>query len=200
MLYEEVVIKCQFFQLLSFFSIPFFFHFVQRKLLGAILPLGCFGGTPWVATMLGTPSFASTWLLDARLPTPSHRFSGSTAEDVAIVLVGHLALPLIDPTGAPATISPVLIDELLRDELGFEGVVMTDALNMSAIDYLGRDEVVVGAVLAGADILLYPPDLQVAYEAVVAAVESGEISEERIDASVLRVLRLKEQLGLLPNQ
>jgi beta-N-acetylhexosaminidase len=133
------------------------------------------------------------WDERERLP-----FQAAVENDVAIVLVGHLAIPAIDPDGAPATVSPVMIDGLLRDELGFDGVVMTDALNMGAVSDIDPGQLVVGAVRAGVDVLLVPPDLAVAYEALRSAVETGEITEHRLDESVLRVLRLKDHLGLLP--
>ena len=132
---------------------------------------------------------------DARERIP---FEAAIEQDVAVVLVGHLALPELDPGGDPATVSPILIDQLLREELGFEGVVMTDALNMGAVSGIGRGRVVVEAIAAGADILLVPPDLPTAFEAMVTAVESGELDIDRVDHSVVRVLTLKQRLGLLP--
>ncbi|MDH3684296.1 MAG: glycoside hydrolase family 3 protein [Acidimicrobiia bacterium] len=125
-------------------------------------------------------------------------FEAAIAEDVAIVLVGHLALPAVDPAGEPATVSPVLIDEELRDQLGFEGVVMTDALNMGAVSDLDQGDLAIRSVAAGADVLLYPSDLPTAYGAVLDAVRTGELTQYRLDQAVLRVLRLKAQLGLLP--
>jgi beta-N-acetylhexosaminidase len=132
------------------------------------------------------------WNQRDRLP-----FQAAIDHHVSIVLVGHLAVPSIDAAGAPATVSPVLIDELLRRDLGFDGVVMTDALNMGAVADIDRGRLVVEAVAAGIDVLLVPPDLATAYRALHAAVEDGEISEARLDQSVLRVLRLKDHLGLL---
>lgn len=125
-------------------------------------------------------------------------FVAAIEEEVAIVLVGHLALPQLDTSSAPATVSPVLVDELLRDEMGFEGVVMSDALNMGAIDNIDRGEVVVQAVLAGIDILLMPPDLDLAYRALLDSVAEGRLSPEQLDTAVARVLRLKQDLRLLP--
>ncbi|MDH4365764.1 MAG: hypothetical protein OEY70_16940, partial [Acidimicrobiia bacterium] len=110
---------------------------------------------------------------------------------------GHLAIPSLDPSGSPATISPAMIDGLLRTELGFDGVVMTDALNMGAVKDIDPGRLAVQAILAGVDILLVPPDLGVAYRALTSALERGEISPERLDQSVLRILRLKERLGQL---
>lgn len=125
-------------------------------------------------------------------------FDAAIAEEVAIVVVGHLAVPGLDQSGAPATVSTVIIDELLRDELGFEGVVMTDALNMGAVDQYDAGRIAVDAVLAGADILLVPPDLAAAYDALDQAVADGELSADTLDRAVARVLTLKHKLGLLP--
>lgn len=134
-----------------------------------------------------------SWDGRERLP-----FQAAINHHVDIVLVGHLAMPALDPTGTAATVSPVLIDGLLRHDLGFGGVVMTDALNMGAVANIDPGRLVVEAVLAGVDMLLVPPDLSTAYRALKAAVQSGEISAARLDQSVLRVLRLKESLGQLP--
>ncbi len=125
-------------------------------------------------------------------------FETAIESDVAIVLVGHLALPQLDASGAPATVSPFLVDELLRAELGFDGVVMTDALNMGAVGSIPQRELVVDAILAGVDVVLIPPSLQEATRALTDAVADGTISQDRLDRSVTRVLRLKDQLGLLP--
>lgn len=133
-----------------------------------------------------------TWEQRERVP-----FAAAVDADVAIVMVGHLALPGLDPSGQPATVSAVLIEQLLRADLGFEGIVMTDALDMGAVRNQDRGELVVQSIEAGVDILLAPPDVALAHAAIVDAVVTGRISEERLDASVARVLRLKEQLGLL---
>ncbi len=125
-------------------------------------------------------------------------FEAAISIDVAIVMVGHLVLPSVDPAGDPATVSQVLIEEELRGELGFEGVVITDALNMDAVDGIDHSELMVQSLAAGADILLQPEELAVSYPYVVDAVQSGDLPEEKLDESVLRVLRLKESLGLLP--
>ncbi len=134
----------------------------------------------------------TVWIDRERFP-----FEAAIASDVAIVLVGHLALPAIDPSSTPATISPILIDQELRGELGFDGVVMTDALNMGAVSTIDPGDLVVEAVAAGADVMLYPPDLPTAYDALIAAVSSGRLEVALLDAAVLRVLELKDALGLL---
>jgi beta-N-acetylhexosaminidase len=125
-------------------------------------------------------------------------FDAAIAEEVAIVVVGHLAVPGLDQSGEPATVSSVLIDQLLRDELGFDGVVMTDALNMGAVDQYDAGRIAVDAVLAGADVLLVPPDLAAAYNALNQAVLDGELTADTLDRAVARVLALKYKLGLLP--
>ncbi|MFT7602242.1 MAG: beta-N-acetylhexosaminidase, partial [Acidimicrobiales bacterium] len=134
----------------------------------------------------------ATWRARELVP-----FEAAIKEGVDIVLVGHLAIPSLDPSGAPATVSPVLLDELLRQEMGFDGVVMTDALDMGAVGSYSRGELVVQAVLAGVDILLVTPDLAAARAGLLAALDDGRLTPERLDASVERVLRLKLRLGLL---
>ncbi|MEZ5380101.1 MAG: glycoside hydrolase family 3 protein [Acidimicrobiales bacterium] len=115
---------------------------------------------------------------------------------VDAVMVGHLAFPALDPSGDPATISPIVVQQELRDVLGFDGVVMTDALDMGAVDTLGSGELAVRSILAGVDLLLAPTDVEAAAAGLLAAVADGRLTEERIDQSVLRVLRLKAALGL----
>lgn len=107
------------------------------------------------------------------------------------VMMGHLILDQIDDQ--PALFSYKLVTELLREEMGFTGVVMTDGLQMQAMtDHYGSGEIAVGAVKAGIDILLCPKSLETGVNALTEAVESGEITEARIDESVLRILRLKQ--------
>jgi beta-N-acetylhexosaminidase len=136
----------------------------------------------------------SDWEARDQLP-----FRAAIDEQVDIVLVGHLAMPGIDPEAGPATTSTVLIQDILRGELGFDGVVMTDALNMGAVSQFDAGEIVVDAVVAGADILLVPPDLPTAHGALMTAAADGTLTAERLDEAVLRVLILKERLGLLPD-
>lgn len=112
------------------------------------------------------------------------------------VMMGHLILDQAD--GQPALLSHKIVTELLREELGFNGVVITDSLQMQAMsDHYTSAEIAVGAVKAGVDLLLCPTNLEAAADALLAAVESGEITEERLDESVLRILTLKETYGLL---
>ncbi len=122
-------------------------------------------------------------------------FAAVFESGVDAVMVGHLAFPQLDPSGRPATVSPVLVNDLLRESYGFEGVVMTDAMDMGAVSDYERGELAVLAIEAGIDILLVPPDLIAAHDALTAAVESGRISAERLDASVERILRAKAALN-----
>lgn len=124
-------------------------------------------------------------------------FRAAIAAGVAGVMSAHIAFPALTGDTAPATLSPRLIQGLLREELGFQGLVVTDALRMGGIvRRYGNAQAAVQAVLAGADVLLMPPDIPTAIDAVVAAVERGEISRERIDRSVRRLLRAKAALRL----
>ncbi|MGI8578049.1 MAG: glycoside hydrolase family 3 protein [Nocardioidaceae bacterium] len=124
-------------------------------------------------------------------------FQAAIKAHVDMVMVGHLAAPALDPSGRPATISPLLDRALLRDRLGFDGVVITDALNMGGITSWGdTGQNAVRSINGGADLLLMPPSPAQVVNALVAAVKSGTISIARLDASVERVLRLKQRLGL----
>lgn len=124
-------------------------------------------------------------------------FVRAVEADIDMIMTAHVIMPQLDGSGEPATLSPGIITGILRTELGYDGVVSTDALNMEGVRQShGDGEVAVLAVLAGADQLLMPPDLGAAHAAVTAAVEQGRITEDRLDESVLRVLRLKLRRGL----
>lgn len=126
-------------------------------------------------------------------------FRAGIAAGADAVMMGHLIIDQVDEL--PALLSGKVVTELLREELGFDGVVMTDSLQMQAMtDYYGSGEIAVGAVRAGVDILLCPQSLRESVDALAAAVEAGEITEERIDESVLRILRLKQGSGILSGE
>ncbi|MDE6793770.1 MAG: hypothetical protein K2J63_00505 [Muribaculaceae bacterium] len=108
------------------------------------------------------------------------------------VMVGHLAVPAIDPDALPAAVSPVVIQDLLRDELGFRGLVVTDALNMGGAEGYGAKS----AFLAGADLVVGPSDTEGEIVAVVEAVKSGEVDEAVMAAHCHRILFYKSLLGL----
>jgi beta-N-acetylhexosaminidase len=125
-------------------------------------------------------------------------FRAAVEAGVGGIMTAHIALPLIaEEERLPATLSRRILTDLLREEMGFDGLVFTDALDMNAIDRLfGREEAAVRAVLAGSDVLLMPPAPEAAIRGVMDAVLSGRIPESRIDASVRRILLRKEELGL----
>ncbi|TDD05816.1 beta-N-acetylhexosaminidase [Nonomuraea deserti] len=125
-------------------------------------------------------------------------FKAAIAAGVDAVMSAHIVFPKLDPSGDPATLSKPILTGLLREKLGFKGVISTDALNMGGARTKYDDgEVAVRAVLAGADLLLMPNDLPEAHRAVLAAVRSGRISKQRLDQSVTRLLTLKQSKGLL---
>ena len=125
-------------------------------------------------------------------------FRAAIAAGASTIMTGHLAVPALDPDpDVPATMSPKIMTDLLRHEMGFEGLVVTDALDMGGVTVrYPPGEVAVRSLLAGADVLLVPPVLDAALEAVRDAVASGRIPMARVDEAVTRVLRAKAKLGL----
>jgi len=124
-------------------------------------------------------------------------FRAAVEAGVAAVMVAHVAFPALAGDSLPATLSARLTTGLLRERLGFDGLVVVDALDMGAITTrFGAAEAAVRALEAGADVLLMPVDVAATVDAVVAAVQSGRLSEERIDRSVRKLLTLKARLGL----
>jgi hypothetical protein len=119
-------------------------------------------------------------------------------EGVDAVMTAHVAVPgVLGPDGPPATLSPFFLTELLREDMGFEGLLLTDAIRMQAIAQgYGVGESAILALEAGADILLAPADIWETLRAVEEAVRSGRISRERLDASVRRILKMKARAGL----
>ena len=115
----------------------------------------------------------------------------------AAVMVAHIELPALDKTVGPATFSQPVVTGLLREQMGFDGLIFTDAMNMDAVVEMGRSgENAVKAVLAGVDVVIDSPDTMDAFRGLKAAVESGRISRERLERSVRRVLMAKARLGL----
>jgi beta-N-acetylhexosaminidase len=125
-------------------------------------------------------------------------FTAAVFAEVDAVMLGHLRYPRWDD--APASLSPVAV-RVLRDELGFSGLVVTDALGMGALAHLDPYEVVDRALAAGVDLLLYatpPVPFRSLVEHVCRRLHDGAISAERLETSVRRVLRLKAKYGLVP--
>ncbi|MFF7531970.1 glycoside hydrolase family 3 protein [Streptomyces bobili] len=125
-------------------------------------------------------------------------FRAAIAAGVDSIMTAHILVPSLDDSGDPATLSRPVVTGLLREKLGYDGVVVTDALDMAGVrTKYGDDRVPVLALKAGVDQLLNPPKLDVAWNAVLRAVRDGELTEARLEESVLRILRLKDRLGLL---
>lgn len=119
-------------------------------------------------------------------------FKDGIANDIRVIMVSHIAAPNVTGDNTPATLSHMLITDILRNDLGFDGMVITDALNMGAItEQYGSANAAVSALNAGADMLLMPADFQSAYEGVLDAVADGTVTEERINESVARILEVK---------
>jgi beta-N-acetylhexosaminidase len=129
-------------------------------------------------------------------------FRAAIAAGASSVMTGHLWVPALEPDpDTPATLSAHILTDVLRKELGYEGIVVTDAMDMGGITVrYAPGEAAVRAVLAGADALLMSPVPDAAFEALQDAVKTGRISEERLDASVRRILQAKARLGLDKNR
>ena len=129
-------------------------------------------------------------------------FRAAFAAGASTSMTGHLAVPALDAdSGRPATLSPDIIDGLLRQELGYDGLVVTDSLDMGGIARrYSPAEAAVQALLAGTDLLLQPPVLDAALAALKDATRSGRLPLERIDQAVTRVLRAKARVGLHRNR
>lgn len=109
-----------------------------------------------------------------------------------VIMIGHLAVPSITGDNTPASLSKILITDFLKNELNYDGIITTDALNMKALtNYYSQEEIYVKAVEAGVDILLMPSSSRECLKAIKKAVDEGIITEERIDQSVRKILKLK---------
>lgn len=153
-------------------------------------------GDTEVDSHVGLPIVGANW---ARLRTVELvPFKAAIDAGASMVMSAHIALPAVEgDSSTPATLAPRIMTGVLRDTLGFRGVTITDAMTMEGVGKgYGVAESSVLAVRAGADILLKPSDPTRAVDAVVAAVERGEISRERIEASARRVLELKARTGV----
>lgn len=111
---------------------------------------------------------------------------------IPMIMVGHISVPNVTGDQLPASLSEPMIKEILRQDLGYDGIVITDALNMGAVaEQYTSDQACIMALKAGADMLLMPEDFQTAYYGVLQAVKEGEISEEALDEAVRRIIRVK---------
>ncbi|GAP46651.1 glycoside hydrolase family 3 protein [Streptomyces azureus] len=143
----------------------------------------------------GFPTITHSRELWEKLDAPP--FRAAIAAGIDSIMTAHLMVPALDDSGDPTTLSRPILTGILRERLGYDGVVVTDSLGMEGVrTKYGDDRVPVLALKAGVDQLLNPPDLDLAWNAVLEAVRNGELTEARLDESVLRVLRLKAKLGL----
>ncbi|KUL44672.1 glycoside hydrolase family 3 protein [Streptomyces regalis] len=130
-----------------------------------------------------------------RLDAPP--FRAAVRAGIDSIMTAHIMVPALDDSGDPATLSRPILTGILREELGYDGVVVTDSLGMEGVrTKYGDDRVPVLALKAGVDQLLNPPSLDIAWNAVLKAVQDGELTEARLDESILRILRLKAKLRL----
>jgi beta-N-acetylhexosaminidase len=127
-------------------------------------------------------------------------FRQAIAAGVDSVMVAHVTVPALDSDpNHVATISPAIVSDLLEKQLAFKGVIVTDALDMAGLTHLFANNIgreAVEAFKAGNDLLIIPPDLGASYDSMLKAVRSGEISPQRLDHSVLKILKIKGNLGL----
>lgn len=119
-------------------------------------------------------------------------FKAGIAAGADMVMISHMAAPSLVGDNTPCSMSEVVVTDILRQELGFEGVIITDSMSLKAVsEYHGADEAAVMALRAGCDMILMPEDFELAYNGVLEAVQSGVISEERINDSLRRIYRIK---------
>ncbi|MGA5216478.1 glycoside hydrolase family 3 protein [Streptomyces cinereoruber] len=152
-------------------------------------------GDTAVDSHYGLPTITHTREQWEELDAPP--FRSAIAAGIDSIMTAHIVVPALDPSEDPATLSRPILTGILRERLGYDGVVVTDALGMEGVrTKYGDERVPVLALKAGVDQLLNPPKLDVAWNAVLNAVRTGELTEARLDESILRILRLKAKLGL----
>lgn len=123
-------------------------------------------------------------------------FQSAVDGGVNFVMVGHISAPNVTGDNAPATLSKVMITDVLRGQMGYNGIVITDAMNMEAVaGFYNSDKAAVLAVTAGADMILMPADYNTAYTGILNAVNDGTITEERVNESVTRIVKAKLAMG-----
>ena len=116
-----------------------------------------------------------------------------------LIMTAHIAVPNVTGTNIPSTLSPVVLQDKLRGELGYQNIIITDGMEMGAITkHYTSGEAAVGSIKAGVDIVLGPRDFTEAFDAVIAAVNNGTLTEERINQSVRRILTLRLAMKRLP--
>jgi len=142
-------------------------------------------------THTGYAETNKTW--DEMLECEMIPFKAGIKAGAQMIMTAHIAAPKVTGNDLPSTLSPVILQEKLRGELGFKGVIVADAMDMGAITkQFSNTEAAIKAIQAGVDIILCPKDFVQALDAIVNAVEKGDIKESRIDESVKRILALKK--------
>lgn len=137
--------------------------------------------------------------IDRLRKTEFKPFEAGISAGADMVMMSHVAVTKITGKETPASLTQLMVSDILRDELGFENVIVTDAMNMKVITkFYDSDQAAVLAVEAGNDIILMPDNFELAYEGVLEAVKEGTISESRIDESVSRILSVKIRRGIIP--
>lgn len=122
-------------------------------------------------------------------------FKAAIAADVPFIMVGHLSAPNATGDDTPASINPAIVTDLLRDELGYQNLIITDSMGMGAVGDVAPEQVGVAALEAGVDIVLMPEDFVATYQGVLDAVHDGRLTEARIDESVQRIVKTKLALA-----
>ena len=152
-------------------------------------------------TAIGTRSFGSDasmvadMVIKELMQTELVPFQKAVENGVSFVMVGHISVPQVVGDNTPASLSQMMVSNVLREQLGYQGIVITDAMNMGAITgTYTADQAAVMAVNAGVDMILMPQDYETAYNGLLQAVQDGTISEERIDESVERIVKVKLQM------
>ena len=144
-------------------------------------------------THYGYAKSMKTW--DEMMQCEMVTFRAGIAWGCQLIMTAHIATPNVTGSDEPATMSPVILQDKLRFELGYRNIIVTDAISMGAITkQYTNAEAAVGCIKAGADIVLDPRNLVEAFDAVIAAVNDGTLSEARINQSVRRILTLKQQI------
>lgn len=124
-------------------------------------------------------------------------FQSAVEAGASFIMAGHISLPNIIGDNTPASLSQMMITNVLREEMGYNGIVITDAMNMGAITgSYNSDQAAVMAVNAGVDMILMPADYETAYNGLLEAVNNGTITEERINESVIRIIKVKLSMGV----
>ena len=138
-------------------------------------------------------SVAQNKTLDELYESDLIPFQNAVTNEASMIMAAHISCPNISSDNMPASLSHRMLTEILREEVGYQGIIITDSFLMEAVTKVYPDggEAAVAAINAGADIVLMPADFHEAYNAVLSAASSGEIEEERIDESLRRILKVK---------